>query len=72
MGERAAQNHCGIEAERKVVMKPTRAKVAFITQWSHWLGPRICMKTKSSNCVHVVQLVNQVIDEIVHTIAVIV
>lgn len=38
VGKRTAQNCCGVEAERKVVMKPTRAKVAFITQWSLWLG----------------------------------
>lgn len=44
VGKRAAQNCCGIEAERKVVMKPTRAKAAFITQWSLWLGPRISIK----------------------------
>lgn len=44
VGKRAAQNCCGIEAERKVVMTPTRAKVAFITQWSLWLGPGISMK----------------------------
>lgn len=42
---RAAQNFCGTEAEWKVVMEPTRAKVVFIiTQWSLWLGIKISMK----------------------------
>lgn len=40
----------GTEAERKVVMKPTRAKVAFIRQWSLWLGPRISMKPNIQLC----------------------
>lgn len=42
--KKADQDYSGNEAERKVFIMPTRAKVAFITQWSLWLGPKISMK----------------------------
>lgn len=47
-----------LKQKGKVVTKPTRAKVAFITQWSLWLGPRISLKP-SHQTVYMLRLVNQ-------------
>lgn len=47
--KKKSQNHCGFETERKVVMKPTRAKSSLPKRVEPLAWPKNKYETKSSN-----------------------